>query len=186
MKAIITGEDIGTTIDFRSIGPYLARHLWPEETVVSAGHGVVLSHTPGKPGYATLFMEVYPPGAAFIRGEGETPEACEDSCWKQYQFALNCTPERAAENAGHEWEPRGYKNGAGFCKHCGTFSSRIFTGEQLGQFCRDCGVGTTHDWVEQDDGHYVFLCPEHTPPIPELSPDELFKMLFGENGKAHE
>ncbi|MFF2053755.1 hypothetical protein ACFVU2_19280 [Leifsonia sp. NPDC058194] len=180
MKAIISGKDIGTTISFRSLGSYEAKHPWPEETVVSAGRGVVFSRNPEKPNYTTLFMEVYPPGAAFIRGEGETPEACEESCWQQYQRAIHCVDGRTS----HEWEPRGYMNGAGFCKHCNTFGTRIFTGEQLGQFCHDCGVGTTHNWETGPDGSSVFLCAAHTAPMTALSPEELLAQLTGKQDPA--
>lgn len=152
----IYGRDIGTTIEFRKFGgapesTHKAAHPWPRETNVSAGNGVVFSKSGN---YTTLFMEVYPPGASFIRGEGETPQECEESCWKQYQKALNCP---AGE---HEWEARDYRNGAGFCKHCGTFKADAFTGEQLGQFCHICGVGTTYSWKDAPDG-VVFSCKEH-------------------------
>ena len=106
------GDDIGTTIDFRSQGSYGARHPWPEETAVSAGGGVVLSDEPGK-SYSTLFMEVCPPEASFIRGEGATPAECEDAAWTKYQRALHCIEPHTA----HEFEPRNYKNGADNLTH---------------------------------------------------------------------
>lgn len=176
MHEIITGRDVGTTIDFRTVGPYEALHPWPEETVVSAGRGVVFRRRPKDgeaPSYTTLFMEVYPPGAAFIRGEGETPVDCEESAWAQYQRALGCT-----DGSGrHDWDPRGYRNGAGFCARCGTFGSKVFTGEQLGQRCRECGAGTTYHW-ETDDATSTttFLCPDHCQP-PELDDDAAVSLL---------
>jgi hypothetical protein len=165
MRALMTNQDIGTTIEFRAgFGEqhsHEARHPWPTETVVSAGTGVVFrrSAKEGEPrSYKTLFMEVYPPGAAFIRGEGESPEACEDAAWAQYQRALNCS-----DGSGtHDWEPRDYHNGAGFCSRCNTFGSAVFTGEQLGQFCKICGTGTTHHWHKNEsNGSQEFLCEEH-------------------------
>lgn len=156
----IYGADIGTTIPFNRYGndmDHPAQYPWPAETQVSAGRGVVLSKEPGK-SYSTLFMEVYPPGASFIRGEGTTAAECEDSAWKQYLSALSCP---GTESMQHEFEPRGYKNGAGFCKHCNTFKSEAFTGEQLGQHCLVCGIGTTYHWQRDDDGEFEFLCREH-------------------------
>lgn len=161
MREIMTGRDIGTTIDFRTQRTYEARHPWPADTTVSAGRGVVFLRNAkeGEPGsYATLFMEVYPPGASFIRGEGVAPETCEDAAWAKYQLALNCSD----GSGSHNWEPRKYRNGAGFCSRCNTFGSEVFTGEQLGQLCRICGTGTTYHW-EQDKagGEMSFLCKDH-------------------------
>lgn len=94
MREIITGRDIGNTINFRPEGDYEVRHPWPAETTVSAGRGVVFVRKPKdgqRASYGTLFMEVYPPGAAFIRGERENAEDCGDAAWAKYQLALNCT-----------------------------------------------------------------------------------------------
>lgn len=161
MREIMTGRDICTTIDFRGQGTYEARHPWPAETIVSAGGGVVFRRNakPGEPGsYTTLFMEVYPPGAAFIRGEGEAPESCEEVAWTKYQVALHCSDGSGA----HDWEARSYRNGAGFCSRCNTFGSQVFTGEQLGQLCKICGAGTTYHWHKDEaTGAEVFLCEEH-------------------------
>ena len=160
MREIMTGRDIGASIVFRSLGDYEARHPWPAETIVSAGVGIVFTRkaeTRERSSYSTPFMEVYPPGASFIRGEGETPTACEDAAWAKYQLALNCS-----DGSGtHDWEPRGYRNGAGFCSRCGTFGSEVFSGDQLGQFCRECGVGTTFHWDRAAAGAEEFLCEEH-------------------------
>lgn len=160
----IYGEELGNTIDFRSVGAYTMTHPWPPETAVSAGRGVVLRSRSGEEPYVTLFMEAYPPGASFIRGEGETPAECENAAWAKYQVALHCP---ATEDGAHDWEPRGYVNGAGFCRHCNTFRAGCFTGEELGQFCVVCGVGTTYSNRATDDGSREFFCEEHSP-APEL------------------
>lgn len=165
MRALMTNKDIGTTIDFRAgFGEprtHEARHPWPAETVVSAGSGIVFRRNAkeGEPrSYSTLFMEVYPPGACFIRGEGESTEACEEAAWAKYQLALNCS-----DGSGtHDWEPRGYHNGAGFCSRCSTFGSEVFTAEQLGQHCRICGTATKYHWHKNaDTGDQEFLCEGH-------------------------
>lgn len=164
MREIISGRDVGNTVDFRNCPDgqrsYGAKHPWPADTTVSAGKGLVLRRNPkdGEPSsYTTLFMEVYPPGAAFIRGEGDSPEACENAAWAKYQLALNC----ADGGAAHDWESRGYRNGAGFCSRCDTFGSKVFTGEQLGQHCKTCGVGTTYHWHKNEAGTEEFLCEDH-------------------------
>jgi hypothetical protein len=160
MRAIMTNEDVGNIIDFRTFGPVEAQHPWPAETVVSAGRGVVFitNAKEGEPqSYRTLFMEVYPPGAGFIRGEGATPEECENAAWAKYELAIFCTDGRGV----HCFVPRAYKNGAGFCSFCSTFKSDAFTGEQLGQLCRVCGTGTTHHWEETAEGEFEFLCKDH-------------------------
>lgn len=161
MRELMSRRDIGTTIDFRTRGSYEARHPWPAETIVSAGGGIVFLRNAkeGEPGaYSTLFMEVYPPGAAFIRGEGEDEAACEDAAWAKYQLALNCSD----GSGSHDWEPRKYRNGAGFCSRCSTFGSDVFTGEQLGQLCRICGEGTTYHWnTNPETGEMEYLCRIH-------------------------
>jgi hypothetical protein len=175
VKAIITGDDVGTTIDFRTIGPYEAKHPWPSETVVSAGNGIVFIRNV-KPGertsYTSLFMEVYPPNAGFIRGEGKTAEECENAAWAKYQLALNCSD----PSGTHRWESRGYKNGAGFCAHCSTFSTEVFSGDDLNQHCDVCGVGTTYHWDDNEAGVTVFLCEKHYVQ-PKRSSDYLIDFL---------
>ena len=42
----------------------------------------------------------------------------EDQAWIKYRKIINCK--------GHELERRGYKNGAGFCKHCNLFVCGAF------------------------------------------------------------
>lgn len=109
-------------------------HDWPEGILIQGGsHGIVgvrSTHTT----YTTAFVEAFPD--TFIRGEGETISEAEDDAWKKYQKQLSCE--------GHEYEARGYTNGLGFCKKCNRSQSRVFSGEQLGQFCFICGVGTTY------------------------------------------
>lgn len=59
-------------------------------------------------------------------------------------------------------ESRNYHNGAGFCSRCNTFGSQVFTGEQLGQHCKVCAVGTTYHWGRNETtGEQEFLCEEH-------------------------
>ena len=113
---------------------------------VQGGTGGVVFVRGAGTSYRTAFVECSPPGS-FIRGEGATLEEADDTCWAKLQAYLSCP--------GHEWEPRGYTNGGGFCRHCGQFGSKVFTPEQLGLFCRDCDSPTFHD----QDG--VPVCKEH-------------------------
>jgi len=134
-----------------------AQHDWAEGTFLQGGDkGVVFSRTPGKPSYVTAFVEAFPPeelGGGFFRGEGATAAEAETSAWEKWQLSQQCP--------GHEWEPRGYTNGGGFCKHCKRFGSKVFTGEELGQFCADCGVGTTYDQTKNTDEVDEWYCSEH-------------------------
>lgn len=107
-------------------------HDWPEGMFIQGGeHGLVIARSKGET-YITAFVEAFPD--TFIRGEGKSITEAEDNAWEQYQKELSC--------GIHEYETRGYTNGAGFCKKCDQFQSKVFTGEQLGQFCIVCGVGT--------------------------------------------
>lgn len=122
---------------------YELRHPWPEDAFVQAGcSGLVITRDPNKPSYLTAFFEAFPSGT-FIRGQGETIEDAEDAAWVKHVLRDGC-PE-------HEWRnhPKGnpdnrYTNGAGFCQRCNRFESNRFTGEQLGQHCVTCDVGTTY------------------------------------------
>jgi hypothetical protein len=109
-------------------------HDWPEGMFIQGGeHGLVITGSEGE-NYTTAFVEAFPD--TFIRGEGKNITEAENSAWEQYQKVLSC--------GTHEYETRGYTNGAGFCKKCKQFQSKVFTGEELGQFCIVCGVGTTY------------------------------------------
>ena len=122
-----------------------AQYPWPEDCLVQGGSsGLVI--VPGGESYGTAFVEAFPD--TFIRGEGATIKEAEDSAWAKYQRRVSCP--------GHEWEPRNYKNGAGFCKFCNTFQSRVFTPGDLGLSCHICGVPTY--WSREDD---KFFCEEH-------------------------
>lgn len=170
---------IGRTLPLRvrmdGASSYEMQHDWPDETRVSGGRGVVFVR--GGENYATPFIEVYPPGAAFIRGEGATLADAEESAWKQYQVALHCP------SGEHEWAPENrsghrYTNGAGFCKHCGTFKSQAFTGEQLGQFCARCGTGTI--WHQEPDGTWECEACRPLSSLPDMGFDEVLKRLAAE------
>lgn len=132
----------------RSFGPpYECVKPWPEGVTVQCGdHGVVFTkgtldrivtdppgvlesvasiEAGGTGGYTTAFFEAFPDDT-FIRGEGSTVAEAEASAWEQYQRHQACEE--------HEWETRGYTNGAAFCARCGKFSSRqLMTPELLAE-----------------------------------------------------
>lgn len=122
--------------------PYLCKQDWAEDCFVQCGgDGIVFSQggfqeimfsdnpieslakESAKPTtYRTAFFEAFPRNPdTFIRGEGKTIEEAEEKAWNKLQKYLACT--------GHEFEKRGYTNGAGFCKHCNMFASKVFEPE---------------------------------------------------------
>lgn len=130
----------------------LAAFGWPADCHIQGGAvGVVFGRTGS---YRTAFFEAFPDGS-FIRGEGDTIAAAEAAAWAKFTKSTSCP--------GHLWEPRGYRNGGGFCALCGTFRARVFTGSQLGQLCHACGAPTTWTWEEipadgDEPAHTLFTC----------------------------
>lgn len=132
-------------------GEVAAQHPWPADTFLQGGErGVVL----GREG-TTAFVEAHNEGMGFIRGEGATWQEAEDAAWTKAQRALDC--------ARHEWEPRGYINGAGICKNCGRFGSKVFTPEELGLFCAACGEPTFWHLETADPVGDFVTCEKHVP-----------------------
>lgn len=114
--------------------------------------------------YRTSFFEAFPKiPDTFIRGEGATIEEAEAKAWQQYQHFLSCKGPN-----GHEFEARGYRNGAGFCKHCGMFGSDTIPPIHP---CKVCGVLT---WYHEDT-EGGFWCKEHVHLIPEELQSDLDK-----------
>lgn len=101
-----------------------------------------------------VFLECFPPGS-IIRAEGATLEEADAAAWAKLQAFLSCR---------HEWEPRGYSNGCGICRHCGQFGSGVFSPEGLGLSCTVCGVPTLHTY-ETADGD-LNRCKAHDPRHP--------------------
>lgn len=113
-------------------GRYELRRPWPVDATVNGGQrGLVLSRTGND--YTTAFVEAsIPELGTFLRGEASAIEDAEEAAWSKYsRYARN--------DHKHEFETRGYRNGAGFCKHCGMFKSNVFTLQEIGSVCEICG-----------------------------------------------
>lgn len=158
----VTDELTNAQIVVESIYP------WRDYKLIQGGRsGVVLGGKNGS--YRTAFVEVFIDNT-FIRGEGATVEEAEESAWLKFKARVDC--------GGHIWEPRKYKNGAGFCKLCNTFGSKIFTGEDLGQLCVVCGKGTLeHYEFDKRDNSYMWFCDDHIPFPNER--EEYYNLMFG-------
>lgn len=130
-----------------------ASQPWPEDIELLQGgaKGLVLSTTANKPSYTTAFVEAFL-NNSFYRGEGTTLEEAEKACFLKYKASMECV--------NHEWESRGYKNGAGFCKHCNLFKSHCFTSKELGLSCFVCGEDY-YDSEKDDDNVSHDLCKKH-------------------------
>lgn len=136
---------------------HVPAYLWPEDCFLQGGsHGLVFRRGDGG-NYRTAFVEASPRDPdTFIRGEGATVAEAETAAWAKYQQYLACP--------GHEFEPRNYTNGAGFCKHCSMFASGRFTAAELGLFCVACH--TPANWVQVAGNWY---CQGHAPARRERS-----------------
>jgi len=113
--------------------------LFDWDCFVQCGNkGIVFSN----PAYFTAFFEAFPRNPdTFIRGEGNTVEEAEKSAWSMLQKFKACS--------GHEFERRGYTNGAGFCIHCGMFNSKAFDPTTI---CCKCSKPT--DYTQDKDRNY--------------------------------
>lgn len=131
------------------------QHPWPDDCFVQGGKGGVV-FVRGGDTYTTAFVEACPRDPdTFIRGEGETVELAEDAAWSKFQKYRVCP----SPSGQHDPEPRGYRNGAGFCSHCGMFVSRAFALVDIGSICVICAEPT---YWRATRG--LLTCEEHSPP----------------------
>lgn len=130
-----------------------SQYPWEGQELLQGGEGGLVIANGSS--YTTAFMEAFIDGT-FIRGEGITIHEAETNAWNKYLARNECEE--------HSWVARGYQNGAGFCSKCNTFSPKVFSGEELGQFCKVCNVGTTYSWdIDAETKIYTFFCREHEP-----------------------
>lgn len=122
---------------------------WGDEIEILQGGGGYVpldTNTKRRP----FFVEVMAPDI-YIRGEGETLEAAEKVAWQKYQNRQTC--------AEHEYETRGYTNGAAFCIHCKGFFGNVYTAEELGVRCSVCNIFSNYTRLP-DDSHMCQPCYE--------------------------
>lgn len=147
--------------------PYACLKDWPEDCGVQCGgKGIVLpknsfdnvmkSDKPleglveaasQKESYVTAFFEAFPKNpSCFIRGEGKTIEEAEEDAFNDFQKILSCKQ--------HEFEPRGRRDGYGYCKHCSLSMSGV-----LPILNKCCKCKTPTNWTSDDKGRYY--CKKH-------------------------
>lgn len=139
------------TLTLHGFGPrcqesYTTRHDW--DCAVQAGDGGVVF---AEPSYRTAFFEAFPRNPnVFIRGEGATVELAEESARRQYERLVSCP--------GHQWEARGYQNGGGYCRNCGSFAASVIPGPP-------CAICAKPTWYTRDiaGAHYCTTCERHKP-----------------------
>lgn len=149
-----------------------ATQNWNDNVFLQAGHkGLVFVRGTNK-SYETCFVEAFPENGGFFRGEGATVEEAELNAWNKYYASQKCVE--------HEWETRGYKNGAGFCKHCNMFESGVFDVKIVGEPCGTCGVGTFYAHLYSDDENGSYYCEQHCAEAKE----ELFAKLSHKNSQG--
>ena len=139
----------------RSVGPDIECKMpWPEDCKVQCGRRGIVGTKDGKT-YYTAFFEAFP--GTFIRGEGEIIEEAERACWEKFQTYNACHLDHTdPEN----FERRSYKNGAGFCKECGYFGSKMF---EPSEECCQCGAKTFHT----QDTQNRWWCEDCSDGVPE-------------------
>ncbi|MDQ0376564.1 hypothetical protein [Amycolatopsis thermophila] len=96
----------------------LTRHPWPADVFLQGGRSGLVFKGDGT--YRTAFVEAFPAGT-FLRGEGATVAEAEDAAWRKYQRLAACP----AHPDHGPFERRKYRNGSGFCTHCGTWFSGV-------------------------------------------------------------
>lgn len=142
---------------------FTSPHNYGSIRVQGGGTGIVIVRD--GPGYTTAFVECFPEGS-FLRGEGASVAEADDACWAKLQAYLGCP--------GHDWKPRQYRNGSGYCTVCGQYGSGVFTAEQLGYHCTTCGVPTFCTLTGSKEPEP--RCTEHDPKVAYV--DAAVKALF--------
>lgn len=99
--------------------PFTPACAWPDDAYVQwGGSGVVISQD--RDAYTTAFFEAFPKDestGSFIRGEGKSIAEAERACFEKFMRHKACP---------HHWGRGSYLNGAGVCRKCGAFRSKMF------------------------------------------------------------
>lgn len=141
---------MGTLIRLSYGDSYVSQNDYPAGQIQGGVKGLVISP---KGNYRTAFIEFFPETGGFIRGEGKTLEEADAALMAKLANEAGCVE--------HEYIPKGYTNGAGFCKHCNQFKSQAFTAVELGQFCYQCGIPTGIESGRKLADGFVFVCDDH-------------------------
>ncbi len=121
--------------------PYELIYPWPEDCLIHCSDG------------SRPFFECYPRNPqTYMRVEGNTIEEAETKAWNRLVRYILCKE--------HEFEARGYSNGAGFCKHCGMFGPSSIPPTD---HCFKCGNLT---WGSRDNQGQRW-CEECRPGMPD-------------------
>jgi len=149
----------------------IAQYDWPADCFIqSGGDGLVLD---GDKSYKTAFFEAFPKiivnsksQSAFIRGEGKSIDEAETQAWNHYTKILNC--------GNHIFERRGYETGAGICKNCNLFLSKVF--EKTLKPCCVCGRddNMASYGVDKDNNWY---CEKDFRSMPEDKKSDMHKEM---------
>lgn len=102
----------------------LAQFDWPATFYLQGGKYAGVR--PNSNGSLVLaFVEVFPTTPrTFLRREGTTVAEAEAACWEAWQAIVSCP-----RHPGHgPFERRDYRNGSGFCVHCGGWFGPELTG----------------------------------------------------------
>lgn len=99
--------------------PHTAAHPWPAHMFIQGGFGWA---SPSTGYHDEFFFEAMGgnPGT-FLRKTGPTMTDAETQAWLKWQRMQACP---AAPGHG-PFDPRGFRNGAGYCTQCGGWFSRV-------------------------------------------------------------
>lgn len=172
----------------RSLGPdYLCEKDWPKDCGAQCGGSEERS----------FFFECTPKSPpTYIRGKGGSLREAEQDAWDQFERVLQCEE--------HAFERRDYRNGVGFCIHCGLMKGNAF--EPL-ERCYLCDSPTYHGRT-RDNQWYCEGCKDKVPDenlpewvlemrrmqkLPELTEEEftfglkeVINSLIGEDHQSNE
>lgn len=166
--------------------PYTCQQPWPADCFCQCGDsGIVLggngslndvlaaenplteiaSQAANPTSYITAFFEAFPkpPTATFIRGEGKTIEEAELDAFTQYQRFAACDHSMG-------YDRRTYTNGAGFCRGCGMFKSKVFEPTTT---CCICNIPTDYS----NDTVNNYYCEAHVHLMPEENKSDMHRMM---------
>lgn len=171
-RAVVRSDDYGRQPH------HVLVHDWPDGTFAQGGKVTRASREgSGHDAEDLVFIETFPRDpATYLRGEGATFVDAEASAWARWQTITTC-PATSGPTGAHEFETRGYRNGAGFCRACNLFQSHVFDLRDIGSVCVVCDEPyyaeirrrtPDGDWAtgkdENGDRPYDMVCVDHHHP----------------------